>query len=213
MPTLSDERFQALRDQGFTGATSDMILQWLQDAGATANAVPDAWKQMLLDFTGLPEENYHRNDYWYQLLEDLGYDGQMNDREMAFWEDGGVLSTDGVKITTQPIQLCYGEGLHTYTVVAESGNGSALTYQWQELLASVWTDIAGATAATYAPVLAYPESDGVSIRCVVCNDVNCRNSATVTICYTGITIGIITEDGLDDTFSEDGATEIIEDRF
>lgn len=213
MPTLSDERFQALRDQGFTGATSDMILQWLLANGATTPCVPDAWKEMLLANTGLPEETYHRNDYWYQLLEDLGYDGQMNDREMAFWEDGGLLETDGVKITDQPDQVCYTNGAHTYTVVAESGDGSALTYQWQENIGGTWTDIAGATAATYAPTLTFDDKDGVQIRCVVCNAVNCRNSQSVTICYTGVTRGIITEDGLNDTFAEDGTTEIIEERF
>ena len=30
MPALSDVRFEAMRALGFTGATSDMLLQWLQ---------------------------------------------------------------------------------------------------------------------------------------------------------------------------------------
>jgi hypothetical protein len=56
-----------------------------------AKTISDAWREMLLSQTGLPEENYHRNDYWYALLGTLGYEGSLNDRELAFWDNGGVL--------------------------------------------------------------------------------------------------------------------------
>ena len=86
MATLMDARFEALRAQGFTGATSDMLLQWLQANGATSNALPDAWAEMLLSQGFLQPL---RSDAWYQLLGDLGFEGNMNDRQLQFWLDGG----------------------------------------------------------------------------------------------------------------------------
>ena len=85
--SLNDARFRALRIQTFTGATNDMVLQWLQDGGATSGSINDAWSEMLV------AKGYSavRNDGWYALLGDLGHAGQLNDRELAFWLDGGVL--------------------------------------------------------------------------------------------------------------------------
>jgi hypothetical protein len=93
MPTLSDARFDSLRnDFGFTGTTSDMMLDWLQFNGATANNIPDAWQEMLAA-AGYPTSgNYQRNDTWYEYLGDQGYDGAMNDRELLFWLDGGIVT-------------------------------------------------------------------------------------------------------------------------
>lgn len=87
MTTLNDARFQALLDQGFTGATNDMMVPWLQLNGATSSNINDAWLEMLV-FQGF---SGHRNDAWYALLGSLGYTGQLNDRELAFWADGGTL--------------------------------------------------------------------------------------------------------------------------
>ena len=88
MPTLTDSKFDALRTQGFTGSISDMTLQWLKANGATSNAVPDAWGEMLALYLKTPQ----RNSGWYELLGDEGYTGSMNDRELQFWLAGGVLS-------------------------------------------------------------------------------------------------------------------------
>lgn len=99
MPTLSDCRFDTLRGLGLSGSTSDMLLQWLQQQGATSNSLPDAWREML--DANLTEPTGHRNDDWYTLLGDLGYEGSMNDRELAFWCEGdgsiggGILYFDG----------------------------------------------------------------------------------------------------------------------
>jgi hypothetical protein len=82
--TLADAKFDALRDQGFTGAISDMTLQWLQANGATSGSITDAWLEVLPG-TG------QRNDRWYTVLGGMGYTGSLNDREFAFWVDGGVL--------------------------------------------------------------------------------------------------------------------------
>ena len=57
---------------------------------AVPETLRDAWKEMLVSQTGLPEENYHRSDYWFRLLGALGYLGNMNDREMGFWTSGSV---------------------------------------------------------------------------------------------------------------------------
>ena len=90
MPTIMDAKFAALRAQGFTGAMSDMTLQWLQDAGATSNHVADAWLEML-ELQGLPISG-QRNGLWYAYLGVLGYTGSINDRELQFWLAGGVLN-------------------------------------------------------------------------------------------------------------------------
>jgi hypothetical protein len=82
--TLADAKFDALRDQGFTGSISDMTLQWLQANGATSGSITDAWLEVLPG-TG------QRNDRWYTVLGGMGYTGSLNDREFAFWVDGGVL--------------------------------------------------------------------------------------------------------------------------
>ena len=59
-----------------------------------------------------------------------------------------------VSISTQPIAFteCFG-GTQTLSVAA-TGGFAPLTYQWQNggLTGASWTDIAGATAATYTPL-------------------------------------------------------------
>lgn len=92
MATISDARFDALRTQGFTGSTSDMVLQWLQAAGATSNSIPVAKREVLVAFTLRPAETYHPNDYWYYYLGQLGYEGDINLRTLQFWQAGGILT-------------------------------------------------------------------------------------------------------------------------
>lgn len=93
--TVSDAKFEALRNQGFTGANSDMIQQWLVANGATKGATPDMWLEMLA-FQGFGDT--HRNDGWYQLLGSLGFEGSLSDRELAFWESGGLLDQLGPEL-------------------------------------------------------------------------------------------------------------------
>ena len=90
MATLNDAKFAALRAQGYTGAMSDMTLQWLQANGATSNSISDAWLEMLVAQGIAP--NTHRGDGWYDYLGLRGYTGSINDRELAFWLDGGVIT-------------------------------------------------------------------------------------------------------------------------
>lgn len=86
MATLNDAKFEALRALGFTGAISDMTLQWLQDNGATSGAISDAWHEALFA-TGLVTEPFHINDAWFAVLGTGGHIGSINDRELSFWEN------------------------------------------------------------------------------------------------------------------------------
>lgn len=90
MPTIIDTKFAVLR-ASYSGSISDMTIAWLQDNGATSSHISDAWKEMLADkLVATPTGN--KNDDWFQLLDELGFStGSLNDRELAFWVDGGTL--------------------------------------------------------------------------------------------------------------------------
>jgi len=185
MPTVSDARFDALRDQGFTGATNDMLLQWLLANGATTPALPDAWAEMLI---AQGYDPYQRNDSWYAFLGDLGYTGSISDREIGFWGDGGLISADGVRITQQPLNwLGDVGGTAVFSVVATSGDASPLTYQWQEFVGGAWQNvvdggnISGATTAnlTGSPV-AFSDRNR-KFRVVVTNATNSLTSRSANL--------------------------------
>lgn len=209
MATLSDARFDSLRDQGLTGAVSDMLLQWLQVNGATAKAVPDAWAEMLA-VQGYPYGQ--RNDSWYLFLGSLGYaEGDLNSRELKFWLDGGVLSPDGVRITDQPDDWFGAEGEPaTFTVVATSGNASPLSYQWQEYTVGVgWQDTtdAGTLSGSITDTLTINPTviadNGRRFRVRVTNSFNNINSQEASLNITGATFFIMTEEG-NQIFAEAG---------
>lgn len=86
--TVNDAKFEALRAQGYTGAMPDMVLQWLHANGATANCISDAWLEMLasqgITYGGI-------SDRWFNYLGSLGFDGNVSDRQIAFWASGGVI--------------------------------------------------------------------------------------------------------------------------
>lgn len=82
-----DDKFAALRGQGFTGSLSDMVLQWLHASGATSNSISTAWAQALY----IRGYRGQRNDAWYKLLGDLGHEGALPDREASFWKIGDIL--------------------------------------------------------------------------------------------------------------------------
>lgn len=123
MATLTDARFNSLRTQGFTGATSDMLLKWLQANGATAKAVPDAWREMLLNQVPTNPNFYHRNDRWYNYLDSIApaeIPRQLNSLELWFWKpvlDGGL---GGVLPAPVPLDsIIHENGLDN--LVAENG--------------------------------------------------------------------------------------------
>jgi hypothetical protein len=205
MATLSDSRFESLRTQGHTGATSDMILQWLQANGASSGAIPDAWEEMLAANGFVYGQ---RNDAWFAFLGSLGYEGSLNDRELAFWESGGTISPDGVRITDQPDNWSGLENATaTFTVVATSGDASPMTYQWQEYVAG-WSNISdggsvsGATTDTLSIATVQLADNGRRFRCAVTNDYNTIYSQSARIIITGATWFIITEGTGERTITE-----------
>jgi hypothetical protein len=95
--SLNDLRFAALRAQGYLGHTNDMLRYWLADNGAGYPLIQinDMWKAFLV-FHGYPVPTYQYNDAWYQFLGDQGYtQGHINDREVEFWRNGGVIIFGG----------------------------------------------------------------------------------------------------------------------
>ena len=88
MPTINDAMFEALRNQGFTGSTSDMQLQQARlVSGLTDGNVNDCYRSY---FSDLGYEGT-LTDQWYQWLGDNGYEGALSDRKLAFWLSGGTL--------------------------------------------------------------------------------------------------------------------------
>lgn len=85
--SVSDDKFNALRTQGYTGSTSDMWLQFLLANGAMTKNTTDAFKEFLMTkgFSG------QVNDQWYKYLGSLGYTGALPDRVAQFWAAGGVI--------------------------------------------------------------------------------------------------------------------------
>mgnify|MGYP001823674843 CR=1 FL=1 len=201
MTTLSDARFESLRGQGFSGATSDMLLQWLQSNGATENTIPDAWKGML-EAQGYPYGQ--RNDKWYEFLGDLGFQGALPDRVLEFWLGGGSISPDGVRITDHPDNWSGIEGATaTFTVVASSGNASPLSYQWQEYITGTGYQnmsnggrVSGVTTATLTITPTEIGDSGRMFRCTVSNSFNTINSKSAVLNITGATWFIVNEAGV-----------------
>lgn len=87
MAQLNDCRHEALVAQFGAGHVNDLLLLWLQANGATSNQINGAWHEMLIA-QGIARP-FQISDGWYALLGSLGYEGSMNDRETAFWCEGG----------------------------------------------------------------------------------------------------------------------------
>ena len=85
MSQLNDCQYAALGTQGFVGSLNDRMLQWALANGATGGTLNDALFEML----GAQGGTGSLNDRWYMVLGTLGYAGSRNDRELAFWCDGG----------------------------------------------------------------------------------------------------------------------------
>ena len=92
-----------------------------------------------------------------------------------------------IPITTQPSDATVTEGeTAAFTVTA---TGSNLTYQWQQSTGgSTWTDISGATAATYIIPATTAAMSGTQYRCVLTQSENgsitgmaISNAATLTV--------------------------------
>ncbi len=93
MPSLTDERFAALRILVPTAppTTNDMLFAWLATEGGTGDTLPDRWNTMLLGKVAITAQG-HRNDMWKAVLVANGFtQPHLNDAELAFWIAGGAL--------------------------------------------------------------------------------------------------------------------------
>lgn len=127
MTTMLDARFAALRGNGHTGATSDMLLQWLQAGGATSGALPVAWREFL-DAQGYSDMP-HFNDAWKRYLRDRGHVGNLNDAQLTYWLDGGELTL------TRYVGQSFGDSIADGSVVPSSEGygeniGSHIAYDY-----------------------------------------------------------------------------------
>jgi hypothetical protein len=123
---------------------------------------------------------------------------------------------EGVTITQQPQNISVTEGEPAvFTVVAISGDGSPLTYQWQQLILAVWTDLTdvppftGTTTDTLTIDPAELVDTGDQFRVIVTNNVDSATSVVVTLTVTALeTFYILAENG-DFCITEDGLDNMV----
>jgi len=91
VPSLTDERFEALRILVPLAppTTNDMLFAWLATEGGTGDSLPDRWNTMLLSKASITSQG-QRNDMWFTVLTSNGFAQlTLNDKEMAYWLAGG----------------------------------------------------------------------------------------------------------------------------
>lgn len=82
--TVNQAIFDALTDLGFTGAVSEMQLQWLNSLGFTSGSINDRWKQ-LLDSQNIPDGGMaERQKQHYEAQAGVSGLG-LNESKRAFW--------------------------------------------------------------------------------------------------------------------------------
>lgn len=90
MPSLSDARFTALRNLGFTGSSNDMFFAWLKSHSTVQTGTIQDQRREFLITRGITPP-FHIADAWRMYLGLLNYTGSTNDRELAFWESGATV--------------------------------------------------------------------------------------------------------------------------
>ena len=89
----------------------------------------------------------------------------------------------GGPVITRPPQDVSGAAGSTATFTVTAIGTGTLTYQWQTLSGGAWSNISGATSATYSVTIA-PALDGTEYRCVVTDGNNIQTAslpATLTV--------------------------------
>lgn len=99
-----------------------------------------------------------------------------------------TLSVQWLAITTQPGDKSVVEGSPaTFTVVADAN--PAATLQWQSSTdGTTWTNVAGATAASYTTGATSLSSSGTRFRCVLTNATGSINSNSATLTVTALVV-------------------------
>jgi hypothetical protein len=134
------------------------------------------------------------------------------------------LDPNGVVITQQPTSWFGVETAttDTFLTIASSGDASAMTFVWEELIVATWTPVvigarpsgstgsivASATQSEYVVTNVQFGDNAQQFRCTVTNDTNSRTSVIVTLNVTGGTFFIVTENG-DQVITAVGASEPI----
>jgi len=127
--------------------------QFRVGAGVTTTSTA-AWivqRPRLFDLDAAGERDIigkQRNDLWYDLLGSWGYDGQLNDREFAFWSDGGVFTALGSEGPAELEAFLLGEGW-AVTRTGEQFSVVQGVHEWR----FTWSE---AEAGVYAEVLPAP---------------------------------------------------------
>jgi len=131
---------------------------------------------------------------------------------------GDAISTDGVRITQQPVNWSGLEGATaTFTVVATSGNGSGMSYQWQENITGTWTNLAnagrvsGVNTATLTVTSVVVADNNRRFRVNVTNSFNTRSSVEARIIISGATWFILDEAG-NRLIDEPATANIVDER-
>ena len=122
----------------------------------------------------------------------------------------------GVTITQQPQNISVVEGNSAFfTVVAVSGDASPMTYQWQQFIVGVWTNLTnvppftGTTTATLTIDPAELVDTGDQFRVIVTNNFGPTTSAVATLTVTAFeSFYIIAENG-DFCVTEDGLDNMV----
>ena len=99
-----------------------------------------------------------------------------------FEEELSPLVAGGPVITRPPQDVSGEDGATATFTVTAIGTGT-LTYQWQTLFGGAWSNISGATSATYSVTIA-PALDGTEYRCVVTDENSIQTAslpATLTV--------------------------------
>jgi hypothetical protein len=140
----------------------------------------------------------------------------MSNDSITSWSSGipyvstGGIAADGldtflgVRITVQPTsQSVQEDGSAVFTLTATSGNASPMTYQWQQFIGAVWTNlsngvpVSGVTTNTLTINPAPLAYNGEQYRCLISNSVD-TNRASNTVLLTVIslvTFNVLTEAG------------------
>jgi|GEM_PF-968612 hypothetical protein len=96
-------------------------------------------------------------------------------------------SLDTPNISAQPVstKVTAGQTAHFSARVVSNPSPS---YQWQRLLADTWTDLPGATSASYVTPAVTAVDDGAQFRCVASNAVGTATSSIATLIVQSIAI-------------------------
>ncbi|MDR2920624.1 MAG: right-handed parallel beta-helix repeat-containing protein [Tannerella sp.] len=127
-----------------------------------ASGVGSPDKFAVLVYNPTSEETVITLDNTYMTFDSVAYAGSI---KLAPFESAILFRCKNapVVITTQPVDLTVNEGAgDTLRVTATNATG----YQWQKLDGNIWTDISGATGASYTIDGAIP-SDAGSYRVIV----------------------------------------------